>query len=112
MEGKVDYGEYTDKNNVRRQATTIIAGKTLRRIAFSFFFFFSALYLKSWAVSTDADENVRPLTRSPQHSLWACYKFLHFSLPLENYTCTHSFASPQILEFPVGLTKRVLIIWT
>lgn len=27
VEGKVDYGEYTDKNNVRRQATTIIAGK-------------------------------------------------------------------------------------
>lgn len=27
MEGKVDYGEYMDKNNVRRQATTIIAGK-------------------------------------------------------------------------------------
>ncbi|XP_006880161.1 PREDICTED: single-stranded DNA-binding protein, mitochondrial-like [Elephantulus edwardii] len=25
IEGKVDYGEYTDKNNVRRQATTIIA---------------------------------------------------------------------------------------
>ncbi|KAI4543421.1 hypothetical protein MG293_006215 [Ovis ammon polii] len=25
VEGKVDYGEYTDKNNVRRQATTIIA---------------------------------------------------------------------------------------
>lgn len=29
VEGKVDYGEYTDKNNVRRQATTIIAGKNL-----------------------------------------------------------------------------------
>lgn len=27
VEGKIDYGEYTDKNNVRRQATTIIAGK-------------------------------------------------------------------------------------
>lgn len=27
VEGKVDYGEYMDKNNVRRQATTIIAGK-------------------------------------------------------------------------------------
>ncbi|XP_021548593.1 single-stranded DNA-binding protein, mitochondrial isoform X2 [Neomonachus schauinslandi] len=27
VEGKVDYGEYTDKNNVRRQATTIIADK-------------------------------------------------------------------------------------
>ncbi|XP_043943984.1 single-stranded DNA-binding protein, mitochondrial isoform X2 [Protopterus annectens] len=26
VEGKIDYGEYTDKNNVRRQATTIIAG--------------------------------------------------------------------------------------
>ncbi|NXE80732.1 SSBP protein, partial [Cochlearius cochlearius] len=25
VEGKIDYGEYTDKNNVRRQATTIIA---------------------------------------------------------------------------------------
>ena len=25
VEGKVDYGEYMDKNNVRRQATTIIA---------------------------------------------------------------------------------------
>ncbi|XP_069484852.1 single-stranded DNA-binding protein, mitochondrial [Ambystoma mexicanum] len=25
LEGKIDYGEYTDKNNVRRQATTIIA---------------------------------------------------------------------------------------
>ncbi|XP_018953249.1 single-stranded DNA-binding protein, mitochondrial isoform X3 [Cyprinus carpio] len=25
VEGKLDYGEYTDKNNVRRQATTIIA---------------------------------------------------------------------------------------
>ena len=24
-EGKVDYGEYTDKNNVRGQATTIVA---------------------------------------------------------------------------------------
>lgn len=30
MEGKVDYGEYMDKNNVRRQATTIIAGKSVR----------------------------------------------------------------------------------
>ncbi|OBS60768.1 hypothetical protein A6R68_08107, partial [Neotoma lepida] len=29
VEGKVDYGEYMDKNNVRRQATTIIAGKKL-----------------------------------------------------------------------------------
>ncbi|XP_009202254.1 single-stranded DNA-binding protein, mitochondrial isoform X1 [Papio anubis] len=28
LEGKIDYGEYMDKNNVRRQATTIIAGKT------------------------------------------------------------------------------------
>uniref|UniRef100_A0A8V0YLB8 Single stranded DNA binding protein 1 n=1 Tax=Gallus gallus TaxID=9031 RepID=A0A8V0YLB8_CHICK len=27
VEGKLDYGEYTDKNNVRRQATTIIAGE-------------------------------------------------------------------------------------
>ncbi|MCI4388862.1 hypothetical protein PGIGA_G00091030 [Pangasianodon gigas] len=25
VEGKLDYGEYVDKNNVRRQATTIIA---------------------------------------------------------------------------------------
>ncbi|KAL4700300.1 hypothetical protein H8959_014304 [Pygathrix nigripes] len=25
LEGKIDYGEYMDKNNVRRQATTIIA---------------------------------------------------------------------------------------
>ncbi|KAF5914489.1 hypothetical protein HPG69_016440, partial [Diceros bicornis minor] len=33
VEGKVDYGEYTDKNNVRRQATTIIAGKKLVIIA-------------------------------------------------------------------------------
>ena len=39
MEGKVDYGEYTDKNNVRRQATTIIAGKALVIIAILFFFF-------------------------------------------------------------------------
>uniref|UniRef100_A0A8C8BTK5 Single stranded DNA binding protein 1 n=1 Tax=Otus sunia TaxID=257818 RepID=A0A8C8BTK5_9STRI len=29
VEGKIDYGEYTDKNNVRRQATTIIAGNFL-----------------------------------------------------------------------------------
>uniref|UniRef100_A0A8C2M7X1 Single-stranded DNA-binding protein, mitochondrial n=1 Tax=Cricetulus griseus TaxID=10029 RepID=A0A8C2M7X1_CRIGR len=29
VEGKVDYGEYMDKNNVRRQATTIIAGKVV-----------------------------------------------------------------------------------
>uniref|UniRef100_F6ZGI9 Single-stranded DNA binding protein 1, mitochondrial n=1 Tax=Xenopus tropicalis TaxID=8364 RepID=F6ZGI9_XENTR len=29
VEGKIDYGEYTDKNNVRRQATTIIAGNYL-----------------------------------------------------------------------------------
>ncbi|KAM9641065.1 single-stranded DNA-binding protein, mitochondrial isoform 1-T1 [Morphnus guianensis] len=29
VEGKIDYGEYTDKNNVRRQATTIIAVPTL-----------------------------------------------------------------------------------
>uniref|UniRef100_A0A672P4S9 Single-stranded DNA binding protein 1 n=1 Tax=Sinocyclocheilus grahami TaxID=75366 RepID=A0A672P4S9_SINGR len=28
VEGKLDYGEYMDKNNVRRQATTIIAGQT------------------------------------------------------------------------------------
>uniref|UniRef100_A0A674DGH1 Single-stranded DNA binding protein 1 n=1 Tax=Salmo trutta TaxID=8032 RepID=A0A674DGH1_SALTR len=27
VEGKLDYGEYVDKNNVRRQATTIIAGE-------------------------------------------------------------------------------------
>lgn len=27
MEGKLDYGEYVDKNQVRRQATTIIAGR-------------------------------------------------------------------------------------
>lgn len=33
VEGKVDYGEYMDKNNVRRQATTIIAGKLGRRRA-------------------------------------------------------------------------------
>uniref|UniRef100_A0A8C6XE40 Single stranded DNA binding protein 1 n=1 Tax=Naja naja TaxID=35670 RepID=A0A8C6XE40_NAJNA len=25
LEGKIDYGEYIDKNNVRRQATTVIA---------------------------------------------------------------------------------------
>ena len=29
VEGKVDYGENMDKNNMRRQATTIIAGKKL-----------------------------------------------------------------------------------
>ncbi|TRY58910.1 hypothetical protein DNTS_003117 [Danionella cerebrum] len=29
VEGKLDYGEYTDKNNVRRQATTIIADTVL-----------------------------------------------------------------------------------
>ncbi|KAM6383739.1 single-stranded DNA-binding protein, mitochondrial isoform 2-T2 [Alca torda] len=29
VEGKIDYGEYTDKNNVRRQATTIIAEGSL-----------------------------------------------------------------------------------
>lgn len=28
VEGKLDYGEYTDKNQVRRQATTIIAGQS------------------------------------------------------------------------------------
>ncbi|XP_065740032.1 single-stranded DNA-binding protein, mitochondrial isoform X1 [Phocoena phocoena] len=39
VEGKVDYGEYMDKNNVRRQATTIIAGKALVIIAILFFFF-------------------------------------------------------------------------
>lgn len=27
VEGKLDYGEYVDKNQVRRQATTIIAGR-------------------------------------------------------------------------------------
>ncbi|OXB72859.1 UNVERIFIED_CONTAM: hypothetical protein H355_003297 [Colinus virginianus] len=27
--GKLDYGEYTDKNNVRRQATTIIADNVI-----------------------------------------------------------------------------------
>lgn len=27
VEGKLDYGEYVDKNQVRRQATTIIAGQ-------------------------------------------------------------------------------------
>ncbi|XP_062373711.1 single-stranded DNA-binding protein, mitochondrial isoform X2 [Sardina pilchardus] len=26
VEGKLDYGEYVDKDNVRRQATTVIAG--------------------------------------------------------------------------------------
>uniref|UniRef100_A0A8C2UD42 Single stranded DNA binding protein 1 n=3 Tax=Phasianidae TaxID=9005 RepID=A0A8C2UD42_COTJA len=29
VEGKLDYGEYTDKNNVRRQATTIIADNVI-----------------------------------------------------------------------------------
>ncbi|NXN94263.1 SSBP protein, partial [Rhinopomastus cyanomelas] len=29
VEGKIDYGEYTDKNNVRRQATTIIADSVI-----------------------------------------------------------------------------------
>ncbi|XP_064594015.1 wee1-like protein kinase 2 isoform X1 [Zonotrichia leucophrys gambelii] len=29
VEGKIDYGEYTDKNNVRRQATTIIADNVI-----------------------------------------------------------------------------------
>ena len=29
VEGKVDYGENMDKNNMRRQATTIIADKKL-----------------------------------------------------------------------------------
>ena len=42
VEGKVDYGEYTDKNNVRRQATTIIAGKALLIIAILFFFSLNA----------------------------------------------------------------------
>lgn len=30
VEGKLDYGEYVDKNQVRRQATTIIAGQGQR----------------------------------------------------------------------------------
>ncbi|KAI5617348.1 hypothetical protein C0J50_23129 [Silurus asotus] len=30
VEGKLDYGEYVDKNNVKRQATTIIAGEASR----------------------------------------------------------------------------------
>uniref|UniRef100_A0A3P9KF13 Single-stranded DNA binding protein 1 n=1 Tax=Oryzias latipes TaxID=8090 RepID=A0A3P9KF13_ORYLA len=30
VEGKLDYGEYVDKNQVRRQATTIIAGQMKR----------------------------------------------------------------------------------
>ncbi|XP_064370361.1 wee1-like protein kinase 2 [Dromaius novaehollandiae] len=29
VEGKIDYGEYTDRNNVRRQATTIIADNVI-----------------------------------------------------------------------------------
>ncbi|NWX85063.1 SSBP protein, partial [Nothoprocta ornata] len=29
VEGKLDYGEYTDRNNVRRQATTIIADNVI-----------------------------------------------------------------------------------
>ncbi|XP_066854248.1 wee1-like protein kinase 2 isoform X3 [Anser cygnoides] len=29
VEGKLDYGEYTDKNNVRRQATTIVADNVI-----------------------------------------------------------------------------------
>ncbi|KAF5891524.1 single-stranded DNA-binding protein, mitochondrial [Clarias magur] len=32
VEGKLDYGEYVDKNNVRRQATTIIAGPALKQV--------------------------------------------------------------------------------
>uniref|UniRef100_A0A287D4B8 Single-stranded DNA-binding protein, mitochondrial n=1 Tax=Ictidomys tridecemlineatus TaxID=43179 RepID=A0A287D4B8_ICTTR len=35
VEGKIDYGEYMDKNNVRRQATTIIAGKNLQNRSIS-----------------------------------------------------------------------------
>ncbi|KAG2468964.1 SSBP protein, partial [Polypterus senegalus] len=31
VEGKIDYGEYVDKNNVRRQATTIIAVRLQER---------------------------------------------------------------------------------
>lgn len=31
VEGKLDYGEYVDKNQVRRQATTIIAGHDKKR---------------------------------------------------------------------------------
>uniref|UniRef100_A0A8C7UI08 Single-stranded DNA binding protein 1 n=1 Tax=Oncorhynchus mykiss TaxID=8022 RepID=A0A8C7UI08_ONCMY len=42
VEGKLDYGEYVDKNNVRRQATTIIAGErgehALRHISHSLAF--------------------------------------------------------------------------
>ena len=67
VEGKVDYGEYTDKNNVRRQATTIIAGKALVIIAILFFFFslWKLGYVAALpeAISTDAYEIVRHLTR-------------------------------------------------
>ncbi|KAK1335079.1 hypothetical protein QTO34_004655 [Cnephaeus nilssonii] len=44
VEGKVDYGEYMDKNNVRRQATTIIAGKLMITAVL----FHSLPSLKAW----------------------------------------------------------------
>lgn len=43
VEGKLDYGEYVDKNQVRRQATTIIAGQTASVCLFV------RLFLTIWA---------------------------------------------------------------
>ena len=49
VEGKVDYGEYTDKNNVRRQATTIIAGKALVIVAILFYFLWMLGYVVAFS---------------------------------------------------------------
>lgn len=115
VEGKVDYGEYTDKNNVRRQATTIIAGKALVIIAILFFFLWTLGYVAALpeAVGTDAYEIVRHLTRRiPSGVCEPALSFcVYISLLSESDLCTHSFSSQVTLELSIALLTPLWRTW-
>ena len=116
VEGKVDYGEYTDKNNVRRQATTIIAGKALVIIAILFFFPLWKLgYVAALpeAISTDAYEIVRHLTRRIPSGVCgpAPSFYIYICLLSERDLCTHSFSSQVALELSVALLMPLWRTW-
>lgn len=93
VEGKVDYGEYTDKNNVRRQATTIIAGKKLVIVAIPFCLF---PFLKAWLVVSNLNRGFEnwcsdcqaAQCQNCESALWVCCECLHSPDPSGHCLCT------------------------
>lgn len=103
VEGKVDYGEYMDKNNVRRQATTIIAGKQGRRRAGVLSAALAGLSVPELSALQGSHQ------RALGFSLYVCSGCLHLFIPRVSLY-THVFNSGGTLRIKLRCSFQYMLL--